>query len=65
MVNLIAFDTEKELCELTGLTESELWEKDLFSMIGILGFNQILNYSKKIFATDLLCREYFFIILPY
>lgn len=27
MVNLIAFDTEKELCELTGLTESELWEK--------------------------------------
>ena len=41
---LIAFDTEKELCELTGLTESELWEKDLFSMIGILGFNQILNY---------------------
>ncbi len=33
MVNLIAFDTEKELCELTGLTESELWEKDLFSMI--------------------------------
>ena len=31
MVNLIAFDTEKELCELTGLTESELWEKDLFS----------------------------------
>ena len=44
MVNLIAFDTEKELCELTGLTESELWEKDLFSMIGILGFNQILNY---------------------
>ena len=44
MVNLIAFDTEKELCELTGLTESELCEKDLFSMIGILGFNQILNY---------------------
>ena len=41
---LIAFDTEKELCELAGSTESELWEKDLFSMIGILGFNQILNY---------------------
>jgi len=27
MVNLVAFDTKKELCELTGLTETELWEK--------------------------------------
>ncbi len=31
MVNLIAFDTEKELCELTGLTESELWGKRIYS----------------------------------
>jgi hypothetical protein len=26
MVNLIAFDTEEELMELTGLSEDELWE---------------------------------------
>jgi hypothetical protein len=27
MVKLIAFDTEEELMELTGLSEDELWEK--------------------------------------
>lgn len=27
MLNLVVFETEEELCELTGLTEQELWEK--------------------------------------
>ena len=27
MVNLIVFETEEELVELTGLSENELWEK--------------------------------------
>lgn len=25
MLNLVVFETEEELCELTGLTEDELW----------------------------------------
>ena len=27
MLKLIVFETEEELCELTGLTEHELWQK--------------------------------------
>ena len=27
MLNLVVFETEEELCELTGLTEEELWQK--------------------------------------
>ena len=27
MLNLVVFETEEELCELTGLTEDELWQK--------------------------------------
>lgn len=27
MLNLVVFETEEELCELTGLTEPELWER--------------------------------------
>lgn len=27
MLNLVVFETEEELCELTGLTEHELWQK--------------------------------------
>lgn len=27
MLNLVVFETEEELCELTGLTEHELWKK--------------------------------------
>ena len=27
MLNLVAFETEEELCELTWLTEQELWER--------------------------------------
>lgn len=35
MLNLVVFETEEELVELTGLTEEELWEKGLILMIGI------------------------------
>ena len=27
MLNIVVFETEEELCELTGLTEHELWKK--------------------------------------
>lgn len=27
MLNLVVFETEEELCELTGLTEDEQWQK--------------------------------------
>lgn len=27
MLNLVVFETEEELCELTGLAEDELWQK--------------------------------------
>lgn len=27
MLNLVVFEIEEELCELTGLTEEELWQK--------------------------------------
>lgn len=27
MLNLVVFETEEELCESTGLTEEELWQK--------------------------------------
>lgn len=33
MVKLIAFDTEEELMELTGLSEDELWENGTFKSI--------------------------------
>ena len=36
MLNLVVFETEEELCELTGLTEEELWQKGLILMIGRL-----------------------------
>lgn len=43
MLNLVVFETEEELCELTGLTEDELWQKVLILMIGRLVFNPKLN----------------------
>ena len=43
MLNLVVFETEEELCELTGLTEEELWQKGLILMIGRLVFNPKLN----------------------
>ena len=36
MLNLVVFETEEELCELTGLTEEELWQKGFILMIGRL-----------------------------
>lgn len=27
MLNIVVFETEEELCELTGLTEHELWQE--------------------------------------
>ena len=43
MLNLVVFETEEELCELTGLTEDELGKKVLILMIGRLVFNPKLN----------------------
>ena len=48
MLNLVVFETEEELCELTGLTEPELWDK---------GFNLRSSYIKhqqqKILSMDI------------
>ena len=41
MLNLVVFETEEELCELTGLTEEELWQKGF--NLGRLVFNPKLN----------------------
>ena len=46
MLNLVVFETEEELCELTVLTEQELWDKVLILMIGRLAFNLKLNCTR-------------------
>lgn len=46
MVNLIAFDTEKELCELTGLTESQLWEKGFILDDWDIGFQSDIKLHR-------------------
>ena len=48
MLNLVVFETEEELCELTGLTEEELWQKG-FNLddweIGIDRINEIRSWK--------------------
>lgn len=53
MVNLIAFDTEKELCELTGLTESELWEKGFILDDWDIGFQSDIKLHRTPTADDI------------
>lgn len=53
MVNLIAFDTEKELCELTGLTESQLWEKGFILDDWDIGFHSDIKLHRTPTADDI------------
>ena len=53
MVNLVAFDTEKELCELTGLTETELWEKGFNLDDWDIGFRSDIKLHRTPTADDI------------
>lgn len=52
MLNLVVFETEEELCELTGLTEEELWQKgfnlDDWGLVFNPKLNCIRHQQKKI-----------------
>jgi hypothetical protein len=53
MVNLIVFETEKELCELTGLTREGLWNKGFILDDWDIGFQSDTKLHRTPTTEDL------------
>lgn len=55
MLNLVVFETEEELCELTGLTEKELWENGFNLDDWDIGFQSEVQLHKTPTEEDVEC----------